>query len=152
MKLTGWVGAGAMVVLAACRGDAPRDEASKPPGDTLSVQKLDSIRQHQVAANAGGISGDTVGPGFKVTAEFTQDTLMISPAEIPPGEVTIYAQNKTQEVHRLEIVGQYGGRWRTLRIPPGGGVSLNSTMVAGPYDARDPDSKDKRFRSKIVVK
>jgi hypothetical protein len=152
MKLIGWVGAGAMVVLAACRGDAPRDEARKAPGDTLSVEKLDSIRRHEVAANAGGISADTVGPGFKVTAEFTQDTLTISPAEIPPGEVTIYAQNKSQETHRLEIVGQYGGRWRTLKIPPGGGVSLNSTMVAGPYDVSDPDSKDKRFRSKIVVK
>jgi hypothetical protein len=152
MKLKGWVEVGAMVVLAACRGDAPREEATKAPGDTISAAKMDSIRQHQVAANAGGISGDTVGPGFKVVAEFTNDTLTISPVEIPPGEVTIYAQNKSQEPHRLEIVGQYGGRWRSLRVPPGGTVSLNSTMVAGPYDAFDPDAKDKRFRSKLVVK
>ena len=152
MKLTGWVGVGAMVVLAACRGDAPREEAKTEPGDTISAEKMDSIRQHQVAVNAGGISGDTVGPGFKVTAEFTQDGLKISPTEIPPGEVTIYAQNKSQETHRLEIVGEYGGRWRTLRVPPGGAVSINSTMGAGPYDAHDPDSKDKRFRTSIVVK
>lgn len=152
MRLTRWVGAATLVVLAACRGDAARDQANQAPADTVPVVNQDSAKQMEAAKTAGGISGDTVGLGFKVVAEFTQDTLTMTPVEIPPGEVTIIAQNKGNQTHRLEIVGVNGGRWRTLKVTPGGTVTLNSTMLAGDYDAYDPDLKDKGFKIKLVVK
>src|SRR5262245_17335791 len=140
MTLKRWVGAGLLIVLAACRGDAPKEQQTQAAAvDSVPHVNEDSARQAAAIKTAGGISGDTVGPGFKVVAEFQQGKLVINPVEIPPGEVTIFAQNKSNEVHRLEIVGVHGGRWRTTRIQPGGMVSLNSTMVAGDYDARDPD-------------
>ena len=151
MRLTRWVGVVTLVFLAACRGDASRD-AAQAPADTVPPVNEDSVRQIETAKTAGGISGDTVGLGFKVVAEFTKDTLSMSHVEIPPGEVTIIAQNKDTATHRLEIVGATGGRWRTLKVGPGGTVTLNSTMVAGDYDAYDPDMKDKGFRIKLVVK
>jgi hypothetical protein len=151
MTLKRWVGAGLLIVLAACRGDAQKEQ-TQAAVDTVPHVNQDSARQATTVKTAGGISGDTVGPGFKVVAEFQQDKLVMSPVEIPPGEVTILAQNKSNEVHRLEVVGITGGRWRTMRIQPGGMVSLNTTMVAGDYNARDPDKKDKAYAVKLVVK
>ena len=152
MRLTRLVGVATLVLLAACRGDAGKNQANQAPADTTPPVNEDSVRQQTAAKTAGGISGDTVGLGFKVVAEFTKDTLTMTPVEIPPGEVTIIAQNKSSETHRLEIVGVNGGRWRTLKVTPGGTVTLNSTMLAGNYDAYDPDMKDKGFKIKLVVK
>src|SRR5262245_18244977 len=151
MALKRWVGAGLLIVLAACRGDAQKEQ-TQAAVDSVPQVNEDSARQATTVKTAGGISGDTVGPGFKIVAEFQHDKLVMNPDEITPGEVTIFAENKSTEVHRLEIVGVNGGRWRTTRIQPGATVSLNSTMLAGDYDARDPDKKDKRYAVKLVVK
>ncbi len=151
MRLTRWVGFAALVAMAACRGDAKRDAATAAVDSTV-VEKKDSLTTPAPAPSAYGISGDTTGLGFKVIAEFTQDSLTMSTTEIPAGEVTIIAQNKSTDTHRLEIIGAAGGRWRTLKVPPGGTVTLNSTMMPGDYDAHDPDVKNKGYKTKLVVK
>src|SRR5829696_2998222 len=133
MRMTRWVGFAALVLLAACRADAKNDEAAgaAAAADSAANAKKDSLTTPAPARSAYGISGDTAGLGFKVVAEFRQDTLVMSPTEITPGEVTIIAQNKSTDTHRLEIVGVNGGRWRTLKVAPGGSVMLNSTMLPG---------------------
>jgi hypothetical protein len=149
MRLKRWVGFSAVVLFAACRGDSAR-QATNASADTAARVEEDSA--HMIVKSPQAISTDTVGPGFKVTAEFTNDTLIVSPAAIPAGEFTITAQNNTKKTHKLEIVGSNGGRYRSLRIAPGASVSINGTLIGGDYNAYDPDVRQGPYRAKFVVR
>ena len=147
MRLKRWIGFSAVVLFAACRGDSGKQAT---PADTIAHAVEDSA--HMVVTPPQAMSTDTAGPGSNVRAEFTNDTLIVTPAVISAGEFTITAQNNTKKTHKLEIVGSNGGRFRSLRIAPGASVSINGTLIGGDYNAYDPDVKQGPYRTKFVVR
>jgi hypothetical protein len=138
-----------VVLLAACRGDA-RDKTAGTPADTVARAEEDSA--HMVVTPPQAISTDTVGLGSAVRAEFTNDSLIVTPAVIRAGEFTVTAQNNTKQTHRLEIVGSNGGRFRSLRIGPNATVTINGTLIGGNYKAYDPDLKRGPYTTTFVVR
>ena len=143
MKLKGLAALTTLVILAGCRGDAPREPEDQPAAEADTVEKP--------AVPPGGVLGDTVGPGFQVRAAVTDSTITVTPAEVRPGEITLTVANAGTERHVIEVTAEHGGRWRTFPAAPGSSVSLNTTWTPGKYTIFDPDRKE-RLKAEFVVK
>ena len=92
-------------------------------------------------------------PDTAVYVKIENDTLTLSGRRIAGGVATFILENQEAQQHILEIIWQYGARWRTLPVNKGGKVSLTVTMQPGPYEifCAVPGHKQKGERGTFVV-
>jgi hypothetical protein len=72
--------------------------------------------------------------GEKITVDIKDHKLTISKAKFARGPVSFSFTNADDEKHILEIVFDYGGRWRSVPVGKGGFVIMKQSLDAGPYE------------------
>ena len=115
-----------------------QDQLPAPPAPVAntSAEKGNTSPQAGMPDNPNALPG-TIGDGEvgdKVTVDIKDHKLVISQTRMTPGPVAFSFTNADDEKHILEIVYEYGGRWRSVPVGKGGYVIMKQALGAGPYE------------------
>jgi hypothetical protein len=134
-----------MVGLAACGGgDAAETPEAEAVADTAAGEAEPPREDHSgvrgfpttEGGRAGVLSGRGDGPAVAVTLR--QGRLELSTDSIGPGPVTFVVTNADSQAHAVEIFHEHNGRWRTVRIGPGGTAEMSMSMASSDYEVYCP--------------
>lgn len=127
-----------VAALTAC-GGGDADEAHTDEG---SARGSDVAGQATSPAPGGQDAGtETAAPReivHSATVTVRDGAIEVSPAELDAGDMTVLVVNTDDEFHAVEIYSEHYGRWRTVRLAPGGTAELTMRMAAADYQVFCP--------------